>query len=119
MTATHDTTTLAQWWEESSDEERDALLSLPQLRDAGAGARDPFGDRLRDAILRMMYASGSGELLLPVQDLFGWRDRINTPGTVGEHNWTWRLPWPVDLLPTVPEAAERARFCRRLAGITS
>ena len=33
---------------------------------------------------------------MPMQDLFGWRDRINTPATVGPHNWTWRLPWPID-----------------------
>ena len=34
--------------------------------------------------------------LIPLQDVFGWTDRINTPAVVDEVNWTWRLPWPVD-----------------------
>ncbi len=33
-----------------------------------------------------------------MQDVFGWRDRINQPATVGDGNWTWRLPWPSDRL---------------------
>ena len=41
-------------------------------------------------------ASGSCLTLVPLQDVFGWTDRINTPAVVDEINWTWRLPWPVD-----------------------
>ena len=47
--------------------------------------------------------------------LFGWRDRINTPATVGADNWTWRLPWPVDRLDDEPEARERAETLRQWA----
>ena len=50
----------------------------------------------REAILRSLLAAGSCLTLLPVQDVFGWTDRINTPAVVDEVNWTWRLPWPVD-----------------------
>jgi 4-alpha-glucanotransferase len=50
------------------------------------------------------HESGSIELLVPIQDVFGWRDRINTPATVTDRNWTWRLPWPVNRLDDVPEA---------------
>ena len=52
----------------------------------------------RDLLLEMLAASSSNILLLPAQDVFGWRDRINLPGTVTDANWTWRLPWPVDVL---------------------
>jgi 4-alpha-glucanotransferase len=55
-------------------------------------------------------------VLLPIQDIFGWRDRINVPGTVGDGNWTWRLPFPLGDLGTRTDAAERAAFLRRLAG---
>jgi 4-alpha-glucanotransferase len=51
-------------------------------------------------------------VFLPLQDVFGWRDRINTPATVGDHNWTWRLPWPVDAWSTNEQARERAGFLR-------
>jgi len=44
-----------------------------------------------------------------VQDIFGWRDRINVPAVVDDVNWTWRLPMPVDDLSTAPVAVERAR----------
>ena len=65
--------------------------------------------RLRDALLEALYASGADLLILPIQDVFGWRDRINQPATVGDDNWTWRLPWPVDRLPTEPQADAVAR----------
>ena len=58
-------------------------------------------------LLEALFSSGSELLLLPVQDVFGWRDRINEPATVGEHNWSFRLPWPTDRLDEVPEARER------------
>ena len=57
-------------------------------------------------------------MLLPIQDIFGWRDRVNVPGTVGTENWTWRLPFPVGDLLTRPDAAERAAFLRRLGAET-
>jgi len=65
-----------------------------------------------------VFASGSDRVVVPVQDLFGWHDRINTPATVSDANWTWRLPWPVDSLANEPAAVERAEFCRRLAAAT-
>jgi 4-alpha-glucanotransferase len=43
-----------------------------------------------------------------VQDVFGWRDRINTPARVDAENWTWRLPWRVDEMREIPEAVARA-----------
>ena len=56
---------------------------------------------------------GSDLLTLPIQDVFGWPDRINVPAVIDDTNWTWRLPWPVDALDDQPEAAERQRALRR------
>jgi 4-alpha-glucanotransferase len=63
----------------------------------------------------MLFASASNLLLVPVQDVFGWRDRINVPATVGDNNWTYRLPWPSDRLDQEPEAQERKQTLRRWA----
>jgi 4-alpha-glucanotransferase len=115
MTSTHDTDTLTDWWDNSSVHERSALLRLPLIAARGFG--DPgqsWTPALGDAILELAWSAASEELFATVQDLFGWRDRINVPATVGEHNWTWRLPWAVDRLLDTPEAIERARFCRDL-----
>jgi 4-alpha-glucanotransferase len=50
----------------------------------------------RDDVVRALLSAGSHLTLLPIQDVFGWIDRINTPALVDVSNWTWRLPWPVD-----------------------
>jgi 4-alpha-glucanotransferase len=52
---------------------------------------------------------------MPLQDVFGWRERVNTP-IVSDDNWTWRLPYAVESLIADPEAIERARFVHGLAG---
>jgi len=44
--------------------------------------------------------------------VFGWTDRINVPALIDEANWTWRLPWPVDMFDAQPEAADRQRTLR-------
>jgi 4-alpha-glucanotransferase len=116
MTGTHDTTTLAGWWDEAPQDERAAVAAM--LASAGAPGLDPdagWNDRLRDALLTSIYRAGSQELFLPIQDIFGWRDRINTPATVTDQNWTFRLPWPADRIAGATEATERAAFCRAQA----
>lgn len=118
MTGTHDTDTLAGWWERASADERAKVMALPKLQaltSAGAGTADEWNTRLRDAILETAYSAGSDDVFLPIQDVFGWSDRINTPGTVGPGNWMWRLPWAIDTWADVPDAAERAAWCRAAA----
>jgi len=113
LTSTHDTETLAEWWDNAPDAERDQLLRLPLLERRGlTDRRMPWNDALRDALLDLAASAASDELFIAIQDVFGWRDRINVPATVGEHNWTWRLPWPVDALDEVDVAKERAWFLR-------
>jgi 4-alpha-glucanotransferase len=50
-----------------------------------------------------------------IQDVFGWSDRINTPATIGPGNWMWRLPWAIDTWAEVPDATDRAAWCRAVA----
>jgi 4-alpha-glucanotransferase len=106
---------VAIWWEGAAREEREAVLSVPSVRDRLAAedrarALETPGliHPLREALLDVLYASGADLLILPVQDVFGWRDRINQPATVGADNWTWRLPWPSDRLSTEPVAIAAA-----------
>lgn len=118
ISGTHDTETMAEWWDNASRDERVRVLELPRLRAAGFSADGPYSDALRDALLDTLFASGSDLLLLPVQDIFGWRDRINTPAVVNDENWSWQMPWRVDTLGEQREAIERAGFLRRLAEAT-
>lgn len=103
---THDTETLAAWWTELDVTGRTAVLTAigATTRDAG----NDFGPAVRDQLLEALYASGSDLLVLPVQDVFGWTDRINVPGVIDDINWTWKLPWLVDEFDAHAEATARA-----------
>ena len=83
------------------------LVSVQRLTAGADLSKRRFDSTIRDVLLEVLFASGSDVLLLPVQDAFGWCDRINEPATVAEGNWTYRLPWPVDRLDAVAEARER------------
>jgi 4-alpha-glucanotransferase len=104
---THDTETLAAWWEGAPAEEKQAVLAIPSVR-----ARMTSEDRTGDVLIETLMASGADLLILPIQDVFGWRDRINQPATISDTNWTWRLPWPVDRMLEEPEARDVAARLR-------
>ena len=113
---THDTEPMTIWWEGAPRDEREAVLAIPSLREhlttddlSSAVASTALPHAVREAVLESLHASGSNLLILPIQDVFGWRDRINQPATVSDENWTWRLPWPSDRLTTEPAAMSIAR----------
>lgn len=112
-TGTHDTEPLVQWWEELPEADRAAVLAMPTIaRDLPPRDEDspppPFDPVVRDALLRAALRSRSAIVILPLQDVFGWRDRINMPGTVGAGNWAWTVPWPVETWTDRREPLERA-----------
>ena len=115
ISGTHDTETMAEWWDKAEGPERVAAVGLPALVDAAIQTDEVYSDRLRDALLTALYESGSDLLLMPLQDIFGWTDRINTPAVVSHENWSWRLPWPVDRMRDDSDAMERAEFLERLS----
>jgi 4-alpha-glucanotransferase len=116
VSGTHDTDTLAAWWDSVVDNDRRQILELPTVRrvaaQGAAFASGGYGPALRDVLLETLVASGSDLTLFPVQDVFGWRARINVPATVTDNNWSFRLPWLVDRLDEVPEARERQTCLR-------
>jgi 4-alpha-glucanotransferase len=112
---THDTETMAEWWDGADATERQALLAVPALHESGISPDAPFSDRMRDALLDGLFGAGSALLILPLQDIFGWRDRINVPALVSDQNWSWRLPGPVEDLLTDSGAHERAAFLSALS----
>jgi 4-alpha-glucanotransferase len=119
---THDTEPLVIWWENATRDEKQAVVAIPSIRDrVAADERERVLDDpglphfMREALLDALYASGADLVILPVQDVFGWRDRINQPATIGEENWTWRLPWPSDRLESEPQALATAGQLREWA----
>ena len=83
-TGTHDNNTLLGFVWEMDDASRKALMEY-------CGYRGDW-DACYDAVLRTMFASHAGLLMLPVQDLllYGRDTRINSPGK-SAGNWSYRI----------------------------
>ncbi len=111
---THDTSALAVWWsEELDDAGRAALAAVPAFA-ALARATAEFTPAVHEALLDGLYAAGSDLVVVPFPDAYGGRERINVPATVGEANWTYRMPWSVEALGG-PEGRAIAARLRGLA----
>ncbi len=100
--STHDTQPITAWWPE--------LPALDQATLARYGGFEVGSADVDISLLGLLLAAGSDLALVLVTELVGVTDRINLPGTVGDHNWTYRLPAPVAELARDP--ALRARFAR-------
>lgn len=107
---THDTEPMMVWWDHATAEEKQQINRIMPIDLSSASE-----ETVRDVLLDALFASGSDLLLLPIQDVFGWRDRINDPAVVADSNWVYRLPWPVDRLDDVAEARERQGALRHWA----
>ena len=118
-TGTHDTDSLADWYDSLAAEDRRALLALPGLAALRQRAPDRFDGAVRDALLELLYASSSDLLLLPFQDLLGHRERVNVPGTVNDQNWTYRMPTTILRLIADLEARMRLRGLAERTGRSS
>jgi 4-alpha-glucanotransferase len=108
-TGTHDTEAVAEWYEAMDPAERRALLALPALAPLAARGARTFDEGVRDALLDLVYRSGSELLLLPFQDALGSRERVNTPGTVHEGNWSYRMAMEVAELANDVATTQRLR----------
>jgi 4-alpha-glucanotransferase len=108
-TGTHDTDTMAEWWEGATDEERaGAAKAWPEFQ--GVAVTREFTPDVHRALLASALNSGSELCVLPWQDILGTRDRINLPGSMSDANWAYRIAQDVDALLTDEQtrtAAER------------
>jgi len=107
-------------WERHWDRDGQAPIDpveFPECSVATTGTHDieplaatPEGatEEQRVAVMQSLLSAGSCLTLIPLQDVFGWADRINTPAVVDEVNWTWRLPWTVDSWLDREETVSRA-----------
>jgi 4-alpha-glucanotransferase len=113
-TGTHDTDTMADWWRAAGKDER-----LQFVKSLGGDAidlkRHDLDERAVDAIIGSLYSAPSRIAITPVQDLFGWDARINTPGTVNDANWKWRLPFSLDRFAHDSKVVQRAAALRAIA----
>src|SRR5690606_33087107 len=67
---------------------------------AGIEGTPPYGTEVRRKLFRALFGCRSKYAAIMATDLFDLPDRINAPGTVGPHNWSWRLPWTLENSPS-------------------
>ena len=89
---THDNDTARGWWDAAPEHER---------RYAGTYLACSAQD-VHWAMIRAAANSVAAMAVFPLQDVLGLDSthRMNTPGTVGDPNWTWRFSW--DMLGSEP-----------------
>jgi len=122
-TGTHDTDTLAEWWGALSDHERAAVYRLLQTEPSSEHSPEPrapspqphFPQR---AIIQRLLESPASMVILPLQDVLGWTDRINVPATIGAHNWSYRLPVTTERFDHDPEIAAAMQSLREMIDAT-
>ncbi|MDO8804332.1 MAG: 4-alpha-glucanotransferase [Elusimicrobiota bacterium] len=90
--STHDNETLADWWDTVDPAEKKLFWKLV----SGGESRPPVYSKARGKALASLLGARSRIVILPIQDIFGSRERVNTPGTLGGHNWTYRFPTPAE-----------------------
>jgi 4-alpha-glucanotransferase len=102
-TGTHDTEPMVTWWKTAPAKERRAVRLMPSVqRHRAEGASQ------MDALLRALLDARSRLTIIPLQDVFGWTDRINTPAQITVDNWSWMVRWRVDRMLDLPKARRRA-----------
>lgn len=115
-TGTHDTETLRGWWETTNDWEREmACRTWPELHGFQAKPPKEWSFEVHEALMRAALNAQSSLCVLPWQDLFGEAERTNTPGTVGEHNWVYRMKPEVQKLATDESLQRTANWLTRLS----
>lgn len=113
-TGSHDTDTVAAWWEGLGETERLAVVRCLELEDVSLAGNSTLAPELHLTLLRRLYEAGSVLTIFPIQDIFGWPDRINTPGTIHRRNWSYRLPATVEELDRAAPIRERMQILRQM-----
>ena len=93
-TGTHDNDTVQGWWFADT-----STLEASTIQHARTYARnylniyDGQEEEIHWAFNRALLASVARLAVIPLQDIIGLNSagRMNTPGTVGDHNWAWRF----------------------------
>jgi 4-alpha-glucanotransferase len=103
-TGTHDTSSLAFWWNHISHEERFQFITAFNEKDAlpSDTCASPFSEAIHQATLRGLMAAESVMAIIPFCDILGQEDQINFPGTVSDKNWRYRMPINVEQIANHP-----------------
>ncbi len=113
-TGTHDTETMKTWWEGTEAWEREAITRTWPEMSRFTAETTTFSRVVHEALLQSALNSNSAWCVLPYCDVFGEAERTNTPGTVGPHNWAYRMKATVESMLSREDTVRAAEWLGRL-----
>lgn len=93
-TGTHDNDTTYGWFHDyNPDTSTMPKREYERLRKQALTYLGTDGSQIHWDLIRVAMASPADLAVIPMQDILGLGSgaRMNTPGTVGPHNWSWRM----------------------------
>ena len=105
-TGTHDNATLVEWYDDYGDKKRlQDIMEKLQMDD----------ETVPQQVLHYTLSCDSVISIIPVQDLLGYgkEARINLPGTVGNHNWSYKLNTLADYQKHLPMIQQLLKQTKR------
>lgn len=100
---THDTETLKEWWQQMPSWQRANFWEMVSAQKTDGNLA--WSKEIHKGIIKRLLGSSSCLVILPFQDIVGEEGRINTPGTVNDTNWTYRVPFePEQITPEYQES---------------
>lgn len=107
---THDHPSIHSMWEElrsdtangceGSEHELKLISQYADLPVLEPDNYPEYNSVIKWALLESLLKSGARYATLMVTDILDSRVRINNPGTVGDHNWTYRVDWEFQSIPS-------------------
>jgi 4-alpha-glucanotransferase len=102
------------WWETAQPWERETVCRVwPELFRFNP-APSAFSPEVHEALVQACLNAQSAWSIIPWGDVFGESERVNTPGTVGPHNWAYRMRPSVEALTTREDTVRAADWLARL-----
>tara|TARA_B100001758_G_scaffold39392_1_gene30550 strand:+ start:9241 stop:10743 length:1503 start_codon:yes stop_codon:yes gene_type:complete len=86
-TGTHDNDTSIGWYKSLKEK-----LSINEI-DGLKNVLNSYSKRINWSMIEYSFQSRATTVIVPVQDILGLGSdaRMNTPGTISEKNWSWRM----------------------------
>jgi 4-alpha-glucanotransferase len=94
-TGTHDNDTIVGWYAGVPDQTLASPAEVAAERDRVRRYYSTDGTDIQWTCMKALLESQCAAAVFPLQDVMGLGSeaRMNTPGTVGPHNWSWRFRW--------------------------
>lgn len=92
-TSTHDTEPMKRWWETIDDNEKQQFMKM--LTNQSKGIPKDYKE-IKDIVNEKLLSSPARIVIAFIPDIIASDERINTPGTVGKHNWNYRIKFSAE-----------------------